>query len=136
MDGLGSVHELAVYDTATRTFLAGTTSGEGGYLYEGFRYFPLATGIFVPAGATFTIVVHYPTGNVDSNGNSGRTDQHLEPNPVFYGDGVLANVSGGRWGFGDGFPLRNDTGPSNRYHSGSFVYEGIDVYSKRKGICP
>jgi len=121
-DGLVSPHGLAVYDTVTGALLAGVDAiPGGGLLNDGYRYFPLSTALPLAAGDAFTVVVHCPVGNGDSSGNSGRTDQFLEPSPIFSGIGGILNVGGGRYDFGAGFPLHTDTGPANRYHSGSFA---------------
>ena len=60
---------------------------------------------------------------MDSNGNSGRVDQDLEPTPtVNDSDGAIVGIGGARFSFGLTFPNILDTGPEHRYHSGSFRY--------------
>jgi hypothetical protein len=124
-DGLASPHGLALYDTSTGALLASIAALPGdGLLCEGYRYFPLSMPVPLEAGDAFSVAVYYPGNNLDSSGNSGRVDQGLEPNPLFDGLGAILNVGGGRYDLGAGFPTSTDTGPANRYHSGSFAFSG------------
>jgi len=124
-DGLASDHTFLIHDTNTEEELASMVlpAGEGGLLHEGYRYHDLTQPLLLPQGSDFTVSVHYPVGNGDSNGNSGRTDQALEPTPLFLaGDNNLVNIGGGRFGLGIAFPSIADTGPQNRYHGPSFAF--------------
>jgi hypothetical protein len=122
-DGLASPHGLALYDTATGALLASVTALPGdGLLCAGYRYFPLAAPLPLAPGDAFTVAVYYPDDNRDSSGNGGRPDQDLEPDPLFSGLGAILNVGGGRYDFGAVFPTHTDSGPANRYHSGSFAF--------------
>ena len=125
-NGLSSAHSLMIYDLSSPGApLAQINTLPGtGTLIGGYRYFDLPTTLTLTMGTQFTIVVYYPTGNLDSNGNSGPTPPSLgEPTPIFNGgDGYLSNIGLARYGTGLGFPGTLDTGPANRYHSGSFTY--------------
>lgn len=126
-NGLLSPHSLMIFDLSdTSAPLARIDTLPGsGVLVDGYRYFDLTMPISLDEGALFSMVVYYPAGNLDSNGNSGPTPPSLrEPTPIFLGDGydLLSNVGSARYGAGLGFPGTLDTGPSNRYHSGSFTY--------------
>lgn len=88
-----------------------------------YRYFPIEPTA-LEEGQKFTVSVYYFDGNYDSSGNSGTSAQDLEPRPIFNdGGGVVANIGSGRYGFDMwNFPTYTDTGPSNRYHAGSFSF--------------
>lgn len=126
-NGLVSSHSLMIYDLADPSApltridtLPGT-----GVLEDGYRYFDLLAPLTLELGTQFSMVVYYPTGNLDSNGNSGPTPPSLgEPTPILLGDGYgfLSNIGLARYGNGLAFPGTLDTGPANRYHSGSFSY--------------
>jgi len=118
-----SSQTVGIYDFATQALLAkvDTTPG-GGELRGGYRYFDIPD-VELAAGSHFVVAVHYYGGNRDSSGNSGRIDQNFEPTPIFDdGEGVIANIGTGRYGLTPGFPLFADTGPANRYHSGSLTF--------------
>lgn len=126
-NGLLSPHSLLIYDLASpSTLLARIDTLPGtGTLIGGYRYFDLPSPLTLPQGTQFTMVVYYPAGNLDSNGNSGPTPPSLgEPTPTFVGDGygIISNIGLSRYGTGFGFPSMIDTGPANRYHAGSFTY--------------
>jgi hypothetical protein len=125
-DGLSSPHSLMIYDLAnpgaplvTINTLPGTGTLEGGY-----RYFDVPMTLTLTQGTQFSMVVYYPVGNMDSNGNSGPYPPMLgEPNPIFNdGMGLVSNIGVARYGAGLAFPGVLDTGPENRYHAGSFTY--------------
>ncbi len=125
-NGLLSPHSLIIYDLgdslnmplARIDTLPGTGVLEGGY-----RYFDLPAALSLHQGTQFSMVVYYPAGNLDSNGNSGPTPPSLgEPTPTFLGDPYLSNIGVARFGFNNTFPITLDTGPANRYHAGSFTY--------------
>jgi hypothetical protein len=88
-----------------------------------YRYWSIDP-VSLEEGQKFSITVGYGSGNMDSTGNSGTVYQDLEPRPIFNdGGGVVANIGSGRYGFDQwNFPTYGDTGPSNRYHAGSFSY--------------
>ncbi|MHC4549317.1 MAG: PEP-CTERM sorting domain-containing protein [Planctomycetota bacterium] len=116
---------LGLWDTQTQTLLAPpiVTEPGTGDLRGDYRYFDLQAELVLDEGQLFTVTVQYGPGNLDSSGNSGRLDQALEPRPIFdSGQGVIANVGSGRYGIGPLFPTIPDTGPANRYHSGSFSF--------------
>jgi hypothetical protein len=125
-NGLLSPHSLLIYDLADPSApLARIDTLPGtGILLGGYRYYDLATPLTLAAGTQFSMVVYYPAGNLDSNGNSGPTPPSLgEPVPIFNdGSGILSNIGRARYGSGFGFPSMLDTGPANRYHAGSFTY--------------
>jgi hypothetical protein len=127
-NGLSSSHTILLYnlaDSSAPLVQIFTLPGTG-TLIDGYRYFDLADPISLAPGTQFSVVVYYPGDNVDSNGNSGPTPPTLgEPTPIFNGDinGVLiAGIGSARYGDGLVFPGTLDTGPSNRYHAGSFTY--------------
>ncbi|MCK6459036.1 MAG: PEP-CTERM sorting domain-containing protein [Planctomycetes bacterium] len=127
-NGLLSPHTISLYDLSNPgTPLAQISTLPGtGVLVDGYRYFDI-TPITLADGTLFTVVVYYPSGNLDSNGNSGPTPPSLgEPTPIFHGelDGheFVSSVGVGRYGTGLAFPSTLDTGPSSRYHAGSFTY--------------
>lgn len=126
-NGLVSPHTISVYDIsnpATPLVQITTMPGEG-VLVDGYRYFDLAMPITLENGTLFSVVVYYPAGNLDSNGNSGPTPPSLgEPTPIFHAgvDNYVSSTGVGRFGSGLAFPSTLDTGPSNRYHAGSFTY--------------
>jgi len=128
-NGLSSSHTILLYNLADpSTPLAQIFTLPGtGTLVDGYRYFDLASGISLAPGAQFSVVVYYPGDNVDSNGNSGPTPPLLgEPTPIFNGtiDGTtfITGIGSARYGNGLVFPGTLDTGPSSRYHAGSFTY--------------
>jgi len=126
-NGLASPHTISLYDISNPAApLARITTMAGdGVLVDGYRYFDLDTPIVLADGTLFSVVVYYPAGNLDSNGNSGPTPPSLgEPTPIFHGgiDDYVSSTGVGRFGAGLAFPGTLDTGPSNRYHSGSFTY--------------
>ncbi|MHC4135713.1 MAG: PEP-CTERM sorting domain-containing protein [Planctomycetota bacterium] len=111
----GSYEALAGYVTDPDDPYQGALRGD--YRYFGIR--PTALN----QGQKFTVTVGYGNENQDSSGNSGTTTQNLEPRPTFDGRGVVANIGSGRYGLDQwNFPSYTDTGPANRYHSGSFGY--------------
>ena len=118
-----SPHTIGLYDLDTQALLVEIdTAPGGGVLRDGYRYFD-TPNIVLEVGSRFVVAVHYYGGNLDSSGNSGREDQNFEPRPVFNdGGGAITNVGIGRYGLVPGFPAFADTGPSNRYHSGSFSF--------------
>ena len=127
-NGLLSPHSLMIYDLAdpSAPLVRIDTLPGTGTLLGGYRYFDLPTGLTLDMGTQFTMVVYYPSGNLDSNGNSGPLPLSLgEPTPVFMGDGygMLSNIGLARYGNGLAFPGMIDTGPANRYHAGSFTYQ-------------
>ncbi|MHC4817607.1 MAG: PEP-CTERM sorting domain-containing protein, partial [Planctomycetota bacterium] len=74
-------------------------------------------------GQKFSVTVGYSDHNTASSGNSGTNSQNLEPRPNFHGGDLVANIGSGRYGLNPwNFPTYTDTGPSNRYHSGSFTF--------------
>lgn len=119
-----SPHYISVWDLDTLELLARVETQPGtGDLRGDYRYFELTEPLELPRGTEFTVTVYYGVDNEDSNGNSGRVDQDFEPKPTFDdGGGALAGIGGGRFGDGSDFPTIPDTGPFNRYHSGSFRY--------------
>jgi len=126
---LDSPHVLQVWDIDTQTLLREIHTLPGtGDLRGDYRYFDLATPLFLDAGTRFSVTVYYGPGNVDSSGNSGKLGQDLEDRPIFNdGDGVLGNIwitptRAARYGVGPVFPTSLDWGPANRYHAGSFSY--------------
>jgi hypothetical protein len=128
-NGLLSPHTISIYDLSDPSSpLAQINTLPGtGVLLDGYRYFDLATPLTLDAGAEFSVVVYYPPTNFDSNGNSGPTPPSLgEPTPIFHGevDGhvFVTSIGAGRYGSGLAFPSTLDTGPSTRYHAGSFTY--------------
>ncbi len=126
-NGLLSPHSLMIYDLADLSApLAQIDTLPGtGVLVDGYRYFDLLEPLTLEQSTKFSMVVYYPAGNLDSNGNSGPTPPSLgEPTPIFIGDGfgLLLNIGLARYGNGFGFPGTLDTGPANRYHSGTFSY--------------
>jgi hypothetical protein len=128
-NGLSSPHTLSLYDLANPASpLAEIHALPGtGVLVDGYRYFDLETPIDLVMGTQFSVIVHYPSGNLDSNGNSGPTPPSLgEPTPTFNGEfngtSYVANIGVARFGSGFAFPSMPDTGPANRYHAGSFTY--------------
>jgi hypothetical protein len=128
-NGLSSSHSVFLYDLANPgTPLAQINTLPGtGVLIDGYRYFDLENAISLAPDTQFSVVVYYPAGNMDSNGNSGPTPPSLrEPTPIFNGslDGFdfVTGLGVGRFGAGLAFPGTLDTGPSNRYHAGSFTY--------------
>ncbi len=126
-DGLANDHTFLIHDTdsGVELFSMILPAGTGGLLVEGYRYYEFPGTVTMVDGTNFTVSVHYPSGNGDSSGNSGKTSQDLEPTPVFDdGGGHLLNIGGGRWGLGLAFPVNADFGPENRYHGPSFVFQG------------
>jgi len=127
-NGLLSPHTLLLYDLADpSTPLARIDTLPGtGVLEGGYRYFDLTDYVTLAAGTQFSIVVYYPEGNKDSNGNSGPLPlTRGEPTPIFVGNGYgyIDNIGVARYGHpGLGFPGTLDFGPANRYHAGSFTY--------------
>jgi hypothetical protein len=124
-NGLLSSHVLMLYDLSNPSApLAQINTLPGaGVLVNGYRYFDLLDPITLGAGTQFSVVVYYPGDNLDSNGNSGPTPPSLnEPTPIFDGEGVISNIGVGRYVRDLAFPDMLDTGPANRYHSGSFTY--------------
>ena len=119
-----SPHYISVWDLNTLELLARVETRPGTGDYRGdYRYFELAEPLELPRGTEFTVGVLYGVDNEDSNGNSGRADQDFEPTPTFdNGGGALAGMGGGRYGLGPDLPSILDTGPYDRYHSGSFRY--------------
>jgi hypothetical protein len=119
-----SPHYISIWDLNTLELLARVETQPGtGDLRGDYRYFELAEPLELPQGTEFTVGVYYGVDNEDSNGNSGRVDQDLEPTPTFNdGGGALAGIGGGRYGDGPDLPSIPDTGPPNRYHSASFRY--------------
>jgi hypothetical protein len=139
-DGLLSEHELSVFDITTGDLLASTVIAAGGGDLRGqYRYVGLDVPLVLAAGTEFTIVVGYGATNGDSNGNSGTSLQMLEPTPTFFdGGGAIAGIgraragtrgAGGRFGPGE-LPEILDTGPFNRYHSGSFRFQVFQPVSE------
>lgn len=126
-NGLSSPHTLKIYDLANPDaplVMINTLPGTG-TLEDGYRYFDLPAELTLVEGTQFSMVVYYPEGNLDSNGNSGPFPPSLgEPMPIFNGDGynVITNIGDARYGTGFGFPSTLDTGPEDRYHAGSFTY--------------
>lgn len=93
-----------------------------GELAGDYRYFPIEP-VSLKEGEKFSITVSYSDHNTASTGNSGTMTQNLEPRPEFHGGVRVANIGSGRYGFDAwNFPTHTDTGPANRYHSGSFRY--------------
>jgi hypothetical protein len=125
-NGLVSSHSLMIYDLAdpSAPLVQIDTLPGTGVLLGGYRYFDLPTPLTLGEGTQFSMVVYYPAGNLDSNGNSGPFPPSLgEPTPMFDdGSGILANIGLARFGHGLGFPATLDTGPASRYHAGSFTY--------------
>lgn len=121
---LDSPHTLQVYDLATEALITSIDiEPDTGHLHADYRYFRLEHPLIFLQGAEFSVVVGYYPDNVDSNGNSGRVDQDLEPTPTVYdSDGAIVGIGGARFAFGITFPDILDTGPPHRYHSGSFRY--------------
>ncbi len=125
---LSSPHRLAIWNYDTGALLGEIFTRPGqGVLRNDFRYFKLDGAIELDKGAKFTVSVYYGRGNQDSNGNSGKSTQDLEPTPTFNdGDGSIIGIDGdtigGRFLVGDGFPTLADKGPFNRYHAISFSY--------------
>jgi len=128
-NGLSSSHTIFLYnlaDTSAPLVQIFTLPGTG-TLVDGYRYFDLANPISLEPGTQFSVVVYYPADNLDSNGNSGPTPPSLgEPTPIFNGaiDGFtfVEGIGAARYGSGLAFPSTLDSGPANRYHSGSFTY--------------
>jgi hypothetical protein len=127
-NGLSSSHTITLYDLANPAspLVQIDTAPGTGTLIGGYRYFDIAP-VTLADGTLFSVVVYYPGTNVDSNGNSGPTPPSLgEPTPLFNGelDGhdFVSSVGVGRYGSGLAFPATLDTGPSARYHAGSFAY--------------
>lgn len=121
---LSSPHYISIWDLSTLELLARVETRPGtGDLRGDYRYFELAEPLELPRGTDFTVCVLYGVDNEDSNGNSGQVGQDYEPTPTFYsGGGALAGIGGGRYGLGADLPSIPDSGPYNRYHSGSFRY--------------
>jgi hypothetical protein len=124
-----SPHYLSVWDLNTLELLAWVETQPGtGDLRGDYRYFELAEPLELPRGTEFSVAVYYGVDNEDSNGNSGRVDQDFEATPTFDdGGGALAGIGGGRYGHGPDLPSIPDTGPSHRYHSGSFRYRVVQA---------
>jgi hypothetical protein len=117
-------------DDGPNEVVTGIVTGPGDIYNPGevrgdYRYYKVEPAV-LKQGDKFTVAVYYPNGNLDSSGNSGTVLQDLEPRPIFddgYGGTVIANIGSGRYGFTKwNFPGYADTGPSNRYHAGSFDY--------------
>jgi len=125
-DGLLSPHKVLIFDAGNfNPILAevDTTAG-GGVLRDGYRYFDLDEDLILFNGQEFTLAVYYSEDNLDSNGNSGKSDQNFEPRPDFNpGFGPALEIFGdSSYGFGQVYPGIPDTGPADRYHAGSFEY--------------
>lgn len=124
-DGLLSDHTLSLYDITggVNTLIASVEIAAGeGSLRDDYRYIKLPSTVELAPGTEFAVVVSYGAANADSNGNSGKPGQDLEPTPLFNGDGMIEGIGTARYGAGP-FPGVLDTGPFNRYHSGSFSFE-------------
>lgn len=126
-NGLLSSHSLMIYDLSdpSAPLARIDTLPGGGTLVGGYRYFDLAAPLTLTEGTQFSVVVYYPAGNADSNGNSGPLPlTRGEPTPIFNGGGygLISNIGDARYGTGFGFPSILDYGPENRYHAGSFTY--------------
>lgn len=93
-----------------------------GELRGDYRYFAIDP-VSLEEGQKFSVTVGYSDHNTASSGNSGTVLEDLEPRPDFHGGAIVANIGSGRYGFDAwNFPSYGDTGPANRYHSGSFSY--------------
>lgn len=122
-----SPHYISVWDLNTLELLARVETWPGtGDLRGDYRYFALAEPLVLPQGTEFTVGVLYVVDNEDSNGNSGQIGQDFEPTPTFNsGGGALGGMGGGRYGSGADLPSIPDSGPPDRYHSGSFRFHVI-----------
>jgi len=123
-DGLAGTLTVQIYNRNSRLLLASLSfsSASPGVLQPGTssRFKPLANPLFLSSGNYSA--VGYGHNATDRNGNSGV------PQPKTWttdtGGGLLNFVGVCRTGGGPGvFPTTPDTGPADRYASGTFEYQ-------------
>jgi hypothetical protein len=129
-DGLFRQLTARVYDRANPnaplrsiTFAIGSNPQTSGTLIGGSRYLPLAQPLDLPAGFRGTIVAEN-YGGQERNGNSLTAAGYGVTNT---GGGHIAFVGSARFGTQGQFPTNTDTGPTNRYAAGTFMFEGLSA---------
>jgi len=116
--------------TSTGTPLASLsfTPGDPGALVDGSRFKTLGSPLALTAGFRGTISASGYGGSVagvdlEWNGNSSGFPPAWSTDS---GGGVLSFVGSSRWGNAPGvYPPTADTGPANRYASGTFVFDAV-----------
>ena len=137
-DGLIAPIQAAIYDRTSQatvspvvTFSAGS-GAVAGTLLGGSRYLSIAP-LTLPAGFHGSIITFgYGDGiNGELDGNTFGTAAGTPTFPwtTNNGGGLISFVGGGRFtdsgGTAISFPTTIDTGPANRYASGTFVFAAV-----------
>jgi hypothetical protein len=125
-NGIGATVTLSVqvFDRTTESGVSPilTFTGLEGTLIGGSRFKQLVTPLMLDPGFLGSIVAWgYSETGIENNGNVGTGSA---AGTINGGGGLISFVGTSRFGFPAGaYPSLVDSGPVNRYHAGTFMYE-------------